>query len=159
MRTSSHVIETRSRDYFQQKINNSFENGDALFRNLSERDYGIDGLVELFDNGHPTGKIAFIQIKGKEKLIAPQIRNPVVSCPNVSSTNFAYAYQTRIPVILVYVSLESPNPIYYVELQTVISQFSNSISDSVSVKIPQENLLIDNMQPLFDIIHKYYANA
>ena len=64
MRTSSHVIETRSRDLFQQRINNSFKNGDALFRNLSERDYGIDGIIELFDNGQPTGKIAFVQIKG-----------------------------------------------------------------------------------------------
>ena len=54
-RISSHIIETKTRDYIRSVIDNYYENGDALFRELSERDYGIDGLIELFCDGDPTG--------------------------------------------------------------------------------------------------------
>lgn len=64
IRISSHLIEDKATNYVKMKIIDYFENGDAIYRDLSGRDYGIDGLVELFDNGNTTGKISFIQVKG-----------------------------------------------------------------------------------------------
>lgn len=63
-RTSTHVIELNSKDCVRSRINSFGDNGDYIFRELSERDYGIDALIECFDGGVPTGKIAFLQIKG-----------------------------------------------------------------------------------------------
>ena len=55
-RSSSHVRETVARDMVRSKINSFYHNGDALIREWSERDYGIDFVLELFDGGCPTGK-------------------------------------------------------------------------------------------------------
>lgn len=40
----------------------------AIYKELTDRDYGVDGIVELFDcvTKEVTGQIAYIQIKGKE---------------------------------------------------------------------------------------------
>lgn len=106
-RVSSHVIETRSCDWFKAKVNKFFENGDALYREISGRDYGIDGIIELFKNGQPTGKFALVQIKGTKSKITPMKRTSnYVSC-KVSSSNAKYAFQKNIPVILAYISLNS----------------------------------------------------
>ena len=51
-RSKPHVIETKSRDYLRSKIDDFYENGDALFREISERDYGVDAIIELFENGY-----------------------------------------------------------------------------------------------------------
>ena len=51
-RTHSHLIETKSKDCVRSRINNFKDNGDCLFRELSERDYGIDALIECFDDGN-----------------------------------------------------------------------------------------------------------
>ena len=81
-RIPSHVIETKTRDYIRSVIDKYYENGDALFRELSERDYGIDGLIELFREGDPTGQIALVQIKGTSNTIQP-LKNKDVVYPNV----------------------------------------------------------------------------
>ena len=113
-RTSSHKIETRSRDIIRKRIN-EFDNGNALFRELSERDYGIDAVIEIFDNGNPTGKFALLQIKGTEKPIVNLKNKPVVPC-SISSPNAKYALQKIMPVMLIYVSLYKNSSIYYGEL-------------------------------------------
>lgn len=59
-RIPANKIETKSRDKIRAIIDN---NDNALFRELSERDYGIDAIIELFNNGFPTGKIALVQLK------------------------------------------------------------------------------------------------
>ncbi len=158
-RVSSHVIETQSSDWFKLKVNKFYENGDALFREISGRDYGIDGIIELFNNGQPTGKFALIQIKGTKKKITPMIRTPeFISC-KVSSSNAKYAFQRNIPVILVYVSLCGNNLFYYADLRTIITeehrQKVNRQKD-ITVKIPCENVVLEDMDAFFRIIHNYY---
>lgn len=109
-RSKTQVKETKSRDWFRSKIDSYYENGDALFREWSERDYGIDAVVEIFDNGYPTGKIAFIQIKGTSNTIKVlkigAYKGKAVLCHNVFNSSLDYARQDKIPMILVYVSLQ-----------------------------------------------------
>lgn len=158
IRTSPHVIETKSRDCIRSKINAFYENGDALFRELSERDYGIDAIVEMFENGIPSGKIAFIQIKGTNNAIQPLKNKNCVSC-QISSSNLMYAKQTSIPVILVYVNVSKPDGFYYLALQNSIYKENLDKCNkqkSINVHIPLENNALDDFEGFFDIILSFY---
>ena len=74
--TSTHVIETCVRS----RIDGFGDCGDYLYRELSERDYGVDAIIECFEDGIPTGKIGFLQIKGTSKEIdSAEEYPPVVS--------------------------------------------------------------------------------
>ena len=83
-RTETHVRETISRDMVRSKIDSFYPNGEALVREWSERDYGIDFVIELFENNLPTGKIAFLQVKGTAKTINKLQKSEEVSCAGVS---------------------------------------------------------------------------
>ena len=75
-RTLTHVIETNSKDCVRSRIDGFGDCGDYLYRELSERDYGVDAIIECFEDGIPTGKIGFLQIKGTSKEIAPLKNTP-----------------------------------------------------------------------------------
>lgn len=157
-RANTHVIETRTRDLIRIIIDNYYENGDALFREITERDYGIDALIELFNNEIPTGMIALLQIKGKEKTIVPLKEEKAVSC-SISSSNFRYALQNNIPVILVYATLSKPSGFYYVRIQDVVTDellTKNNNQTSVTIRIPETNNAMDNYEGFFDLIREYY---
>ena len=157
-RTDSHYIETQTRNYIRSKIDSYYENGDALFREISERDYGIDAVIELFDNGYPTGMLAMLQIKGTQKTIVPLKCDKAVSC-QISTSNFNYALQNNIPVILVYVTLSKPKGFYYIRLQDVVTdellQKANR-QDSITIRIPETNNAMDDLSGFFDLIREYY---
>ncbi len=119
-RISSHRIETQAKDYIRKRIDDFYKNGDALFRDITERDYGIDALLELFNNGEPTGMIALLQIKGSEKTIVPLKNQPVVSC-KISTSNAKYALQNQLPVILLYTSISNENSFYYLKIQDALN--------------------------------------
>ena len=160
----THAKETKSRDMVRTKIDSFYENGDALFREWSERDYGIDAVVELFDNGCPTGMIAYIQIKGTNKKIEAimrgQLKGKFVSCSDVSDSTLDYARQKRIPLILIYASLAEPKCFYYVDLQSQIDDIEKrrirANQAKHTVHIPIENYAENDLTGLFDLIKSYY---
>jgi len=155
-RVSPHIIGDQSKDYIRLKIN---ENGNTLFRELTGIDYGIDAIIELFDNGIPTGKIAFIQIKGTSLPIVPLIRTPnYISCPNISISNLNYSFQKNIPVILLYISLKGDKGFYYTTLNNNIdNDISSKIKqDTTTIRIPIENYIKNNINPLISIINDFY---
>ena len=164
-RSLLHARETNSRDWFRSKIDSFFENGDALFREWSERDYGIDAVVEIFDNGYPTGKIAFIQLKGTSKTIQAlkkgDQKGKAVSCGNVSNSSLDYARQDKIPMILVYVSLAEPQCFSFVDLQSQIddieSRRKKEGQKEHTVHIPIDNYAEDDLSGFFELIDSYYA--
>ena len=121
-RTDSHVTETESRQLFESALtqfsNDSIQRGDLLFRKIDERDYGIDGQVELFNHGEPTGRFAMIQLKGTEKVIEKLKTVDAVSCSGISKSNLSYCRQNNVPVILVYCST-ADGKFYYIDLQSV----------------------------------------
>lgn len=156
-RTSTHFIEIKSKDCVRSRINSFGDSGDYIFRELSERDYGIDAIIECFDGGVPTGKIAFLQIKGTDSVIVPLKRTPVVSCGSISVSNLHYAKQNRIPVIIIFVSLKNARPMYYADLREVSSEVDfREGADRVTIHIPQENCTFDDISPILKIIDHYY---
>lgn len=161
-RISSHHTETTSRILFEMAVNNfeceelGMRQGDALFRQISERDYGIDGQVELFRHGEPTGYIAHIQLKGTSNTIRKLVHSDEVSCSGISKSNLAYCRQNNVPVMLVYVSTEDQK-FYFTDLQSVFQDKIAQIADkgSGTVRIPAENHS-GNFRRFFEIIIKYY---
>lgn len=157
-RANSHVIETKTRNLVRSRIDNYYANGDALFRDIGERDYGIDALVELFEKTNPTGMIALIQIKGTENTIEFLKSEAAVSC-SISSSNFKYALQKNLPVILVYATLSSPSVFYYVRLQDKVTDNLLSKANkqqSITIRIPRENNDMDNFEGFFNLIRDFY---
>lgn len=159
-RISSHAVETRSCDIIKLKINAAFENGDSLYRELTGRDYGIDGVIELFDNGCVTGMFALAQIKGTGEKIVPLVKTPqFISC-SISSANAMYAFQNRIPVILFLVSLKAPDTIYFINVKQAVDESQREKIEagqkSITIRIPVENVAIANMDEVFAIIRDAY---
>lgn len=151
-RISSHKIETMVKDNVRKIINS----GNCLFREVTERDYGVDAIIECFEEGKITGKIAFLQIKGKSGEIVSLKKRPVISC-TISTSNAKYALQKNIPVLLVHASLDSENMFYYAILQDL--QFDLNLLESqknVTAHIPVANLISDDTSHLVELINTYY---
>lgn len=156
-RIHSHVVETKSKDCIRSRIDSFGENGSYLFRELTERDYGIDGIIECFEDGVPTGKIAFVQVKETSKEIISQKHRPVVACSGISSSNLQYTEQDRIPVVLLYVSIQEPCPIYYADLRVAAQHIRvREDVETVTVHIPEENCTTEDISGIIGIINSYY---
>ena len=157
-RISSHVIETKARDSIRSQINSYYQNGDALFRELSERDYGIDAVIELFENGIPTGKFTLIQIKGTENTIQPLKTKKCVSC-KISSSNAMYAMQKNIPEFLIYTTISKPRGFYFVNIQSALTaEHFRKIKKQkeITINIPITNNALESLEPLFEEIKAFY---
>lgn len=155
-RTSPHKIDTNSKNVFRSIIDSN-KYCDALTRDVTERDYGIDFIVELFEDGNPTGMISFIQLKGTQKKLESLKNSKEVSCSGISRSSLPYGKQRNVPYIIVYLSIES-NEFYFVDLQSIdISTINNGDSKSVTIRMPNENRCNkDNIEKFINIIKSYY---
>lgn len=156
-RTDPHKIATKATDIIRGIINRE----SALFRELTGRDYGIDGIIELFDEGRVTGKIAFLQCKGTGKAIEPLKSDKTkISCGGISEATVAYAEQNNVIMFIVYASIEDNSLFYYASLSDVITrEHKEKIEngqDTITVRIPICNNSLDNMPGFLEEINKFY---
>lgn len=157
-RVNAHAIETRAVDFVRSSINRYYTNGDALYREISGRDYGIDAIIELFNNGTPTGNIAFVQVKGTEKNVTPLRGDEEISC-QITSSNAQYVKQSNIPILLMYVSLNNQT-IYFIRLQDLkIDNNKINRQKKITIHIPLENSFQSNGEKLFENIREYYKET
>lgn len=90
-RTKNHELEDTSRFKFQSVIPNNW-----VFRN-KEKDYGIDGEVEIFDEvGNATGLIFFVQLKATSSRKKSTIMNVDLKIETIK-----YYKKLDVPVLLV----------------------------------------------------------
>lgn len=156
-RTPPHKLEARSCDKARTIID---KHESALFRELTGKDYGIDGVIELFENDYPSGKIALVQVKSTQDHIKKNKKTEDVSC-TISTSNARYAYQNNIPVVLIYVSL-ADDGFYFIDIQNAIdlndSKLRKKINSqkSITVRIPISNWIENDVSPVIDIIQSYY---
>ena len=112
--------------------------------------------IELFAGDYPCGKIALVQLKSTQDSIKKNKRTDEVSC-TISTSNARYAFQSNIPVILIYISL-SGTGFYYVNIQEAIdignrkTKKKIEYQKKITVKIPYSNNIIDDVSPLIEII-------
>lgn len=85
-RTREHVLETES----ERELRNVLP-ADWVIRDLTKGDYGIDGEVEVFEDGNPTGLTFRVQLKGTDST------KPTRSIP---LSKFQYWGSFDVPVLL-----------------------------------------------------------
>lgn len=150
-RVFPHKIEEKAENIFREIVTDI----DIMYRNLSGRDYGIDGIVELFDEGIPTGKIAFIQIKGTEKTIEPKKRTNKISCPNITKSNYEYTKQKRIPLILAYISTKKK--MFYYKILNKVSGNKNRYKTVIEIDL-EDFINEENILSFYNLINDYYGD-
>ena len=155
-RINSHVLEDQGINIFEniviEKLNNNVQ-----FTRKNGREYGIDGEIELFDNGKVTGQIAKIQIKSKkEKIIPLKKESNLISYNKISKSNYEYAICDNILIILVYVSIED-KCFYYLDMNKYAKE--NKIKKQqnyYTVHIPTKQNSINNFNGFIKIIKDYW---
>ena len=164
-RTRTHKTETATRLIFEEAVSTfsypplSISEGNLLFRGVDERDYGVDGELEIFNGDEITGRIARIQLKGTENEIVPLKSADFVSCPGISKSSLGYCRAEHIPFILVYIS-KANRKFYYCDLQPVYQDALNKIGNgkTITIRIPVSNNS-DHLERLVEIINDYYEKA
>jgi len=156
-KTQQHNIEGKSKNIIRTIIEKKDQ---GIFREVSGRDYGIDAIVEYFDNGQITGKIALIQCKGTGEKIEPLKTFPnFVSCKGISASNLEYALQDNSLIILTYASVVD-NKFYFVQLNDLITNEMKEKLDEgqerFNIRIPINNNSDEAMERFWNLVKKYY---
>lgn len=171
-RTYQHIIDTRS----IKKVLNALPDH-WVVRELSERDYGIDLHIEIFnqtgtdrsnhDAYESTGNLLNIQVKGTDSEIKPSREN-TIDFP-LHRKNLSYFEKFAIPFILFRVDVSSNDgKIYFVWLQKYIKKKLDNdspnwrtetrhnpsgkvIKPNYKIQIPIQNTLAENFEKLESI--------
>jgi len=136
-RVPQHEIDTQACRIVESKFESNWE-----IRELTGRDFGIDKVVERFENGYATSEILLLQIKGTAGKIDPD--NPKFS---LKTKTLRYAEMFCVPMLLIFVSIENSDACYYLWLQEYIRvrlQYENPNwrnQDYNTVYIPANNVL------------------
>jgi hypothetical protein len=127
-----------------------------VIRDLSERDYGIDLMLEYFNDNNPTGQVVYFQCKGTKSTIEPS--GNVVKFQMPKKT-LLYAELFPEPFFLVYTSTNKDGPVYFVWLQKYISHvldksqqnWRTETTETININIPVVNRIGDNQEKLISI--------
>ncbi|MDN5060008.1 DUF4365 domain-containing protein [Aliarcobacter butzleri] len=159
MRTHTHIIDTKA----IKKIFRTFPDH-WVVRELSERDYGTDLMIEIFyesgndKNGHKiyesSGSVCNIQVKGTQE--------PLKICEEDSSVHYQFSKKALLyverfatPFLLVRVDVSTDDTeTYFVWLQRYIKEvldleypnWRDEKQESFTLKIPIENSLKNNQK-------------
>jgi len=158
MRTYQHLIDTKA----VKQVLNSIPDY-CVIRELTERDYGIDLMIEFFSkigenqHKHPiydtTGHICYLQIKGTEKQL--KINDDETISFSIDKKSLFYVEKFSTPFILVRVcTLKGKQEIYFLWLQRYISDkldnqkpdWRTETQESETLYIPIDNKLPSNFE-------------
>lgn len=107
-----------------------------IFRSLGGRDYGIDGLLEIAENGYVTGKMFSLQLKSSENFpdfteirhesndndFISRIGRIVGSIPvPIKKSTCNYWLQSPLPILLVLADIKH-HCLYYTDIKAQIRQ-------------------------------------
>lgn len=166
MRTFQHVIDTKA---VRQLINSIPEH--CVVRELTERDYGIDLMIELFEktdenqHGHPiydtTGHVCYLQIKGTEKELIVNDDSDIAF--SIDKKSLYYVEKFSTPFILTRIcTLAGKESINFVWLQRYIidkldleiPNWREDETDSITIYIPTHNTLPGNFEKIERISYR-----
>ncbi len=141
-RTREHIIETESR-----RIVASLLPADQFVeRDQTERDYGIDLVVECFDNGEPSGAQLLLQVKGTDDDAPAMDAKSVAFDMKVKSLKRAERYIT--PLLLVWCPVRAAvQRFWFLWLQEYIRVVLNNAvprwreQETIRLHIPIQNVV------------------
>ena len=151
IRPESHEIDTLARRKVPFVFPKSWEH-----RELTGRDYGIDMIIELFEEGCATGTFLILQIKGTSVKIENRIKELKFDIP---VRTLIYSELFIAPVLLVVCPINlNPIKFYYLWLQEYIRVVLNhdrptwrNNKATIRVSIPVNNYMPGNEKHLFFI--------
>lgn len=135
-RGSTHQIDTDAVRLVRTRLTS-----DWVERSVEDRDYGIDMMIEAFDDRSPTGILILLQIKGHEGSFG----SDEVSL-SVPVKTLLYARMFQAPFFLLHASL-ADNRVHFVWLQKYINTRLAIDSprwlkqDHVKIYFPKDNVL------------------
>lgn len=162
MRSNTHITETKS----IKKVLNSLPDH-WVIRELSERDYGTDLVIEIFSpcgkdkNGYvnydTTGAICNIQLKGTINDIKINSDDNMTVSQQIPKKTLLYAEKFPVPFFLFKVNVSSnSSDSYFVWLQRYITDvldqkepnWRTSSKDKHNIRIPINNVLKEGMNKI-----------
>lgn len=159
-RTLTHMIDTKAIKKIMNIIPDHW-----IIRELTERDYGIDLMIEIFkingkDNSEhikyeSSGHICYLQVKGTSKKIIEKKDKDYISFILKKKT-LNYVEKFTIPFFLVYVSTHDKESVYFTWIQRYIQNVLNhekvdwreSKQQNFTIKMPIENSLPANLSKI-----------
>lgn len=159
MRTQSHIIDSKAVKAVMAQLPDHW-----VVRELTERDYGIDLLVEIFAPGlvdakgkdayGATGAVFHIQIKGTEKRLR-RVNGGTFNY-SIQKKSLTYMEKFSTPFFLFRVSVKEPQKIYFAWIQGYIKEvmdretpmWRDEGSATAVIRIPPANLLQDSLERL-----------
>ncbi|HPT28030.1 MAG TPA: DUF4365 domain-containing protein [Bryobacteraceae bacterium] len=148
-RAATHVIDTKAVRTVIAALPESW-----LVRGLEERDYGIDMMLEIFDEDYPTGDLVFAQIKGTESKFCAPVKHPAFPVKTL-----LYAELFVQPFFIFYCSL-ADKLTHFVWLQKYIqAKLDHETScwrnqHSVAIHFPPDNVLSSNARRIVEIARR-----
>lgn len=163
VRIDAHRIEERAVNSARSQID---QHQGMVYRMCSGRDYGYDGLIELFDESSVTGKFALVQLKGVATWANLKIlkKRDVIS-QKISITTARYAIQKRIPLFVIVASAsKTESGFYYVLLQKYTSDRDfrkrmHKNKTSLTVHLPFASPAPENADYLYQEILDYHNSC
>lgn len=146
-RSEQHITETDSITILRNILPHGW-----MVRELSEEDYGIDGIIEICDEGKVQGKVFAIQLKGHKYLSES---SGSVNCYNIKPSTMNYWNNYPIPVIFLHVSIENRN-VYYSDIKMEIRKNYEEFEKGTFTKIfiPQKDQLTkDNSEEILNTLY------
>lgn len=121
-RPQQHIIETKSQRLFENIVPVEW-----VCREIKP-DYGVDYLIEIFENNKSTGKTFFVQLKGSSQEIANDTFEKQFTIDNLD-----YYKSLSLPVLIVCVSVST---------EQIWAIWANNFIDSKKVKDKQKTINI-----------------
>jgi hypothetical protein len=158
MRTQSHIIDSKAIKAVMAQLPDHW-----VVRELTERDYGIDLLVEIFAPGlkdakgkdafGATGAVFHIQIKGTEKRLR-RVKGGDTINYSLQKKSLVYMEKFSTPFFLFRVSIQEPQRIYFIWTQGYIKEvmdretpmWRDDAKDTIVVRIPTANVLPQGLE-------------
>lgn len=124
-RTNEHRVETESTNIIRDLIVN-----EAIFRELSEKDYGIDGVLEFFDpDGKLNGTDVLVQIKGSRNI---SVRNGRVLSPKINTSSILYWAKKKQSVFILFVDVTN-KIIYFEDAKYLARRYAKKIASQKTI--------------------------
>lgn len=134
-RTNEHRVETESNNILRELIVNV-----AIFRELSEKDYGIDGVIEFFNSdGSMSGDEILVQIKGSRDF---SIKKGHIKTPSIRTDTIKYWAQKKQSVFILLVDV-SKRVMYFEDAKYWARAHAKKIQDqkTISLSINEEKVI------------------
>jgi len=127
-RTDEHRIETESTVILRELIGN-----EAIFREISERDYGIDGVVEFFGaDGHMDGEEISVQIKGSREIA---IKKGLVKTPSIKTDTVKYWAKKKQSVFILFIDV-SKKINYFEDAKRLARAQAKKVKNQQTISFP-----------------------